>query len=112
MSRTCIQPRCVLQCATTALACWWQRLFRQPQCAHPTNHAPQFELWNDAPFRMSRICTPRYVRCTQGTLWITQTGSSRDLILGAGETHLLRQGGAVVIQALQGHARFRIDQQH
>lgn len=45
--------------------------------------------------------TPASIACGRGKLWITQTGSERDVILAAGESFQPSQQGTLVIEALE-----------
>jgi hypothetical protein len=49
------------------------------------------------------------LRCASGTLWVTHPAASRDVILHAGESFVVRAGaGKVVVQALDD-ATFRVE---
>ena len=39
--------------------------------------------------------------CREGQCWITQTGDSRDHILGVGDRFMVRSGGQLVITAME-----------
>jgi len=55
---------------------------------------PHGALWGTSPGPGLRI------RCTRGQLWITQAGSTDDVVLLAGDTFTPAPRGRVVIQAL------------
>lgn len=40
------------------------------------------------------------IESRQGSLWITQDGDRRDVVLGAGEVHVVERDAPVIIQAL------------
>lgn len=42
----------------------------------------------------------RAIRCTRGTLWLTQAGNPGDVLLHAGDQYVPRGTGKIVIQAL------------
>jgi hypothetical protein len=48
------------------------------------------------------------VDCVEGTVWVTQAGDERDVILRAGMTFAARGRGQVVVQAVDGAARVRV----
>jgi hypothetical protein len=52
-------------------------------------------LWSAAKVR-----TPLRLRCTAGTVWVTQAGQPGDAILGAGDSFVTSGTGKLVIQAL------------
>lgn len=54
-----------------------------------------------------RQAAGREIRCTAGTLWITETGEPTDIFLNAGERHRIVSNGLTVLEAI-GHGRFRL----
>lgn len=42
--------------------------------------------------------------CHSGTVWLTQVGDQRDIILGAGESFVLDRKGPTLVQALEQSA--------
>jgi hypothetical protein len=50
----------------------------------------------------------RSVSCFVGAIWLTQAGKPEDIVLGAGERHVVEGRGRVVISALEG-GQIRID---
>ena len=61
-------------------------------------------LWSAA-----RPRTPLRIRCTAGTVWITQSGRPGDTLLHAGDTLMADGHGKLVIQAL-GDATVRVEE--
>lgn len=57
---------------------------------------PQQEI-----FRIDGDARGLTIRCTQGSLWVTQPGDYRDHILNAGDTFTVGQKGMIAIAALQ-----------
>ena len=48
------------------------------------------------------------IACERGTLWITQHGDGRDLVLAAGKTFTVERGGLTVITAMAARTVVRI----
>ena len=44
------------------------------------------------------------IACHSGSIWVTQEGELRDIILGAGESLALERKGPVLVQALEQSA--------
>ncbi len=44
------------------------------------------------------------VRALEGSVWITEEGQSRDIVLGAGGCYRLRESGLAIVHALGGGA--------
>ena len=44
------------------------------------------------------------IACHSGSIWVTQEGDLRDIILGAGESFALERKGPVLVQALEQSA--------
>ncbi|MBE0614983.1 MAG: DUF2917 domain-containing protein [Burkholderiales bacterium] len=42
--------------------------------------------------------------CHSGSVWLTQKGDPRDIVLGAGETFVLERRGPTLVQALEQSA--------
>lgn len=40
------------------------------------------------------------IRCTSGTLWVTQQGDTRDYVIDQGRSFWVTRPGAIVVQAL------------
>lgn len=49
-----------------------------------------------------RDAAGRTVTCCAGTVWITQEGDARDIVLQAGQSFTLDRPGLTLISALQG----------
>lgn len=54
--------------------------------------------------RLLRIAAPRGTRIEnrRGSVWITQEGDRRDVVLAAGEAHLVERDTPLIVQALSG----------
>ena len=50
----------------------------------------------------------RTIHCHAACLWVTQNGSSADIILTPGLSCTIERSGSVAIQALEGRARFSL----
>jgi len=48
---------------------------------------------------LGRKAIGQMIRCLSGTLWVTQEGDTRDLLLSAGEVFVIETTGVVVVQA-------------
>jgi hypothetical protein len=50
----------------------------------------------------SAYCRPNEIQieCQDGTVWITQEGDHRDIILQAGEQYRIEKQGLVIVQAI------------
>jgi hypothetical protein len=53
-------------------------------------------IWSQEPCKKQRLY------CERGVLWITQTNSTEDYLLHAGESFTLNEYSKVVVQALEG----------
>jgi hypothetical protein len=40
------------------------------------------------------------IACEEGTLWITQEGDARDVVIGAGERFVVDRDGLTIVEAL------------
>jgi hypothetical protein len=61
--------------------------------------------------RPLRLLSARGVRigCTAGIAWLTVAGEAGDILLTAGESHLVRSNGLALVEAI-GTARVQIEQ--
>ena len=50
------------------------------------------------------------LRCVSGRLWVTEENGGGDVVLNAGDTHLLTRRGQTVVQSVEKHggARFQL----
>jgi hypothetical protein len=70
---------------------------------------PILQAVNDVPLRVSLQCCETLrvrgsgqLRCESGEVWLTESGSTGDNILVAGEDWLLRPGVEIVLSTLAG----------
>jgi hypothetical protein len=61
---------------------------------HPVNALPKGQLLAFGGHRGTRIESRR------GTIWITQDGATEDVVLDAGQWHVLERDAPVLVQAL------------
>ena len=66
---------------------------------HAMKKAIVIELQRDSIFRLAEL-RGAMLSCLSGAVWITRANDPRDLILQAGETHML-SGRAVLVQAVR-----------
>jgi hypothetical protein len=61
--------------------------------------------------RVLRVERPlgQTVRCVEGCVWLTFDGDSRDVVLEAGSEHRCDRNARLLVQAIGGEARLRID---
>ena len=111
MSCACIRSRGLFENSTAWIACWWNRTLQQSRTAEANTRDAALQLHPENTFAIERVCEPSRIQCTAGILWITQSGSCRDVMLTQGESHFLGRGGKVVIQALAGPAQFQLSKQ-
>ena len=63
-------------------------------------------LADNVPFRLLSATGVRVV-CTAGVLWLTVEGEAGDILLAAGESHLVRGRGLALLEAIgTGRVRF------
>jgi len=73
----------------------------------PPRHDDDICLAHNTPLR---IPAPHGVQvtCTAGVLWLTVEGESGDVLLRAGNSHLIRADGLALVEAI-GHGRARLE---
>ena len=59
------------------------------------------KVWELAPNELVKLDGARgtTLRVTRGTLWVTQEDDTRDVVLSAGDTFTIHQGGLTLIEA-------------
>jgi hypothetical protein len=69
---------------------------------------PEVILEKDQLFGWDGDRMGRMIESREGTVWLTQTGSSEDVVLSAGDRYEVNPRGRVVIQCLGSRARLRV----
>lgn len=60
------------------------------------------------PLAQARVVTADHVAVESGIVWLTQSGSTEDILLRAGESFRRERSGRIVIQPLGGEATLRL----
>lgn len=81
--------------------------------ANESNHtraaapATDVQLQRKALYRLRGKKHGPAVTCLEGTVWITQAGDPRDIVLAAGDEFAVNRRGSVLLQAMR-EARVRV----